>query len=316
MSPDKEFGRVGVLMGGNSSERPVSLRSGGAVLAALEQKTIHAIPLDLEGPLSQIQAKMDAARLDLAFIALHGRGGEDGMIQNLLEEMGIAYIGSDAQASYRAFNKLEAKNIFREEGIPTPDYAVLHKDNAEERLEAFSFPLFIKPLEEGSSIGVIKIDSREQMETMGPLQVLEYGSVLVETAILGREFTVGILGEKPLPIIELKPQCEFYDYTAKYTKGMTQYLVPAPVSAPLASRIQEIALNAHRVLGLRDFSRVDIMLDTEERPFVLEANTIPGFTETSLLPKAAKEAGIQFADLCVTLLTYAKERALVYAKKK
>ena len=309
-------GKIGVLMGGNSSERSISLKSGEAVLAALRQKEYDVIPLDVQGSRLEILNKIKNSGITLAFITLHGKGGEDGFIQTLLEEINLPYIGSNPEGSKKASNKLESKKIFDQNGIPTPRYAMISGKDWQKKIEGLAFPLFIKPVDEGSSIGVKKIKNMDEMLTVAPKELDEYDSLLVEEGITGRELTVGILGGKALPVIELKPKREFYDYTAKYTKGMTEYLVPAPIAPETAARVQQMALEAFRVLGLRDFSRVDFMLNQKEEPFVLEVNTIPGFTETSLLPKAAKEAGIEFADVCSTLIYLAKERNYAHGKKK
>ncbi|MBI4970928.1 MAG: D-alanine--D-alanine ligase [Candidatus Omnitrophica bacterium] len=309
-------GKIGVLMGGNSSERSISLKSGEAVLTALRQKEFNVLPLDIQGARREIANKIKSSEIALAFITLHGRGGEDGFIQTLLEELDIPYIGSSPEGSLKAFNKLESKKIFVEKGIPTPRYAMITAMNWKDQIAALRFPVFIKPVDEGSSIGVKKIKSFEEMSAVAPQEFEEYDSLLAEEAVLGRELTVGILGNKALPVIELRPKREFYDYTAKYTKGMTEYLVPAPIKQETTGELQKIALQAFRALDLRDFSRVDFMLDQNDNPFVLEVNTIPGFTETSLLPKAAKVIGIDFGDLCSTLIQFAKERCLAHGKKK
>lgn len=310
------YGRIGVLMGGNSSERSISLRSGEAVITALRQKSLQIVPLDVQGSKAEMLNKIREAEIAVAFIALHGRGGEDGFIQRLLQELAIPYIGTSPEGSERAFNKLESKKVFESAGIPTPKYVLIDKKNWAGQMKEFPFPVFVKPLDEGSSIGVKKIGSFERMKGMIPELFRDYENLLAEEAILGRELTVGLLGDRALPVIELKPKREFYDYTAKYTKGMTEYLIPAPISANTAANLQEISVRAFRQLGLRDFSRVDFMMDAKEQPYVLEVNTIPGFTETSLLPKAARAAGIEFGDLCLTLLQFAKERACSNGKKK
>jgi len=315
MSLANSFGRIGVLMGGDSSERSISLRSGEAVITALKQKGYTIAVLDVQGSKREVQKKIADANIDIAFITLHGRGGEDGSIQSLLQELGIPYIGSCPEGSKIAFNKLEAKKIFDKNGIPNPRYVVVTQDDWKDKIRHLVFPVFIKPIDEGSSIGVQKIKNLDQMSEIVPHELEEYSLLLIEEAIIGRELTVGILGDKALPVIELCPKREFYDYTAKYTKGMTEYLIPAPIRTEVATAVQKIAFEAHRELGLRDFSRVDFMLDQAENPFVLEVNTIPGFTETSLLPKAAQAAGITFGDLCVSLLQYAKERSSSNGKK-
>lgn len=310
------WGQIGVLMGGNSSERSVSLRSGLAVASALREKGLAVATLDIQGSNLQIVKQLEDASIDFAFIALHGKGGEDGTIQSFLLKCGIPYIGSSPEGSRRAFNKWESKRIFEQKGIPTPKYRLVHKKDRFDPLNNFAFPAFVKPVEEGSSIGIKKIDHRNELERALSELFEEYESLLVEEAILGKELTVGILGEEALPVIELRPKREFYDYTAKYTKGMTEYLVPAPLSGEISRGVRELALRAHQALGLSDFSRVDIMLNDRDEAFVLEANTIPGFTETSLLPKAAREAGLDFGDLCLKLIHLAKERIHINGQKK
>ena len=316
MSTADSFGRIGVLMGGNSSERPISLRSGKAVLSALEAKGLVVVPLDIQGEQRQIISALEEASLDVAFITLHGLGGEDGQIQSILEELDIPYIGSSPQGSLSAYNKLTAKKIFVEHGMLTPNYATIDSDGWHREISNFPFPVFVKPIEEGSSIGVKKISSFREAQNLIPQLFKSYSELLLEEAVIGRELTVGILADKALPVIELKPRNEFYDYEAKYTKGLTEYLIPAPLEFRVSREIQSVALKAHRALGLRDFSRVDLILSETGEIHILEVNTIPGFTETSLLPKAAKEAGIEFTDLCLTLLQLTRERCSSYGKKK
>lgn len=298
--------KIGVLYGGSSSERAISLKSGRAVLRALKQAGFSARWIDPK------QVQKLAARLhtiDLAFIALHGKGGEDGTIQQYLEKKKIPYIGSGPAGSRRAFDKVLSKKIFLQSGIPTPSSLMIEGSNWKKRLSRFPVPFFVKPSCEGSSIGAFPVeDFRREAEKLRR-HLNRFGRLLVEKKMEGREFTVGILGQKPLPVIELRPKRKFYDYKAKYTKGMTVYDVPAKIPAPLARKMQRMALKVHRSLGLRDFSRVDMMLDASGDIYVLEANSIPGFTEFSLLPKAAKEAGISFEQLCVQLVAWAYNRS-------
>lgn len=300
------FGTVGVFLGGRSRERAISLRSGRAVCAALNTSGVKAVPLD---PAKGLAVQLRRFPIDLAFIALHGRGGEDGEIQSVLESRGIAFVGSDSEAGELAFDKVRAKSAFESFGIPTPSHSVLNGRNWDEVLQKWRPPFVVKPVDEGSSIGVAMIEQWTR-SNRGKIKryLARYGELLVEQKIEGREFTVGILGHEALPVIELKPKRAFYDYRAKYTKGLTDYLVPAPISASLTRTLQALALKAHHALGLRDLSRVDILVDRQSNPFVLEANSIPGFTETSLLPKAARCAGLGFEDLCLKLLTFAAER--------
>lgn len=296
--------RVGVLSGGSSSERTISLRSGRAVLEALARSGIEVKRID---PRNSRRTPKFLSQIDLAFIALHGKGGEDGSIQTQLERCGIPYVGSDARGSRLAFDKVKAKKIFERERIPTPPWRTFHRSNLL-GLRNFPPPFFVKPVANGSSIGVFLVEdfSRSAEKIMQALD--RYPVLLAEKQIQGREFTVGILGPRPLPVIELRPKRKFYDYRAKYTRGMTEYLVPAPIPEAWRRRFQHLALRVHEVLGLRDFSRIDLVTDPEGEPFVLEANTIPGFTELSLLPKAAREAGISFEELCVRLVQMAWRR--------
>jgi D-alanine-D-alanine ligase len=297
--------RIGVLMGGTSAEREVSLRSGGAVLQALISQGLNAIGIDV-GP--DIMDRLKSEKVEVAFIALHGRGGEDGTIQGLLELSGIPYTGSGILASALAMDKLFSKQLFEFHRIPTPLYQVLRKgdgSNPTALLPQFGFPAVIKPTQEGSTIGVSVIQGEGEM---GPAcqGAFEFGSsILIEQYIPGKEITVGILGEEPLPPIEIAPRSGFYNYHAKYTPGMTEYRVPAPLGEEMIRRIQYLGISAHRALGCSGFSRVDMRLDEENEPFVLEVNTIPGMTETSLLPKAAAAAGYDFQALTRRILVLA-----------
>ena len=295
---------IGVFCGGSSSERAVSLRSGKAVLQALKRSGVSVLKVD---PRNSHQFRRALSEIDLAFIALHGKGGEDGELQLRLEKAGIPYVGSDPVGSHLAFEKIKAKEIFDREKIPTPRWRTFSRKDWKE-LENFPAPFFVKPAADGSSIGVFRVeDFRESAEKL--IHALkQYPLLLAEEAVEGGEFTVGILGKQSLPVIELRPRRKFYDYRAKYTRGMTEYLVPAPISEKLKRKFQLLALKVHGALGLRDFSRVDLVTDRAGNQFVLEANTIPGFTELSLLPKAAQEAGISFEALCLRLVAFAWKR--------
>lgn len=297
--------KIGVLSGGASSERKISLKSGKAVNLALKRAGFPTLFIDPKYP---EQMNRNLRRVDIAFIALHGKGGEDGTIQSLLEKQGIPYIGSDTKGSRRAFDKVVAKKIFLKKGIPTPPSTVVNARNWKSRLSKFPMPAFVKPLREGSSIGAFAIEDLSQNAENLKRAVRRYETLLVERQILGREFTVGVLGTNALPVIELKPKNAFYDYRAKYTKGMTEYVVPARIPAALTRKMQKLAVRAHQALGLRDFSRTDFMVDEKNRPYALEVNSIPGFTELSLLPKAARAKGISFEDLCTRLVSWAYER--------
>lgn len=299
--------RVGVLAGGESPERKISLRSGKAVYSAIRRLGLRPLKID------PARRALFAARLkeiDLAFIALHGRGGEDGILQRRLEKRKLSYVGSGPLGCRLSFDKAQSKKVFLKHRIPTPPFCLVGKGNWEKRLFNFPAPMVLKPLKDGSSLGVFFVHDPKKDAPKIRKAVLKYGTLLAEKRIEGREFTVGILGSRALPVIELRPKRDFYDYRAKYTKGMTDYLVPAPVSRRLREKLQGIGLRVHKALGLRDFSRVDIMLGRDGKPYVLEANAIPGFTELSLLPKAAGAAGICFDELCLRLLGSAHQRSL------
>lgn len=299
------FGRVGVFLGGSSHERPISLKSGRAVYQALKKAGLQVVRVDTA---NGFHKQVKSGGLDLAFLALHGQGGEDGTAQRLLTRARISYTGSDPKSSALAFDKNRAKKLFVRFGIPTPRYDLLTSKNWKQKIQKWAPPYVIKPVREGSSIGVFFIDNEFEAQRTIESGLREYGRLMVEAKIGGREFTVGILGKLALPVIELRPKRDFYDYEAKYTKGLTDYLIPAPISNQLGAQLQTLALKAHRVLGLRDFSRVDFKVDEQNRPYVLEVNSIPGFTEMSLLPKAAEYAGISFTELCLQLLEMAKAR--------
>ena len=301
----ESVGKVGVLLGGKSRERPISLKSGRAVYKALKNSGIDVIKIDTA---NGFRSGLKHTPIDLAFVALHGSGGEDGAIQRILERFRVPYVGSNPTASACAFEKSKAKKLFIRHGIPTADYAVVTRGNWRRLLGKWSPPYVIKPVDEGSSIGVVFVEDKKEEKRKIESSLRRYPRLIIERKIEGREFTVGILGEQALPVIELKPKRKFYDYKAKYTKGLTDYLIPAPISESLAARLQSIALKAHRILRLRDLSRVDIMTNEREEPFVLEVNSIPGFTETSLLPKAARQIGIEFDELCLRLLELAARR--------
>jgi len=313
MNPDiSRLGHIGVLMGGCSSEREISLRSGEAVYTALKERGCQVAKIDI--PTEDEKAiirLLKESLIQVAFITLHGRLGEDGRIQAILEKVGLPYTGSGIEASQRALNKILTQDLLMKKQIPVPKFQVVRqKDNFSGDLLFEQFndsPFVVKPASEGSSIGITIV--RERKETQSALALaFQYGEeVLVERFIAGRELTVGILDQEALPVIEIRPKEAFFDFHAKYQAGTTEYLIPAPLSQDMAARIQTIAVQAHRALGCRHLSRVDVILDEHQQPFVLEINTIPGFTKTSLLPKAAAARGISFPDLCFKLTRLAYE---------
>jgi D-alanine-D-alanine ligase len=296
---------VGVFCGGRSSERKISLMSGRAVRRALRTKGFPVLMID---PADPAEMARRLRRIEVAFLALHGHGGEDGVIQRFLEERRVPYVGSDARGSLNAFDKLRSKRLFMKSGIPTAPFVVVRIADWRRKLSRFKPPYFVKPPLEGSSIGVFEVEDFDRSTEKIREALLQYGKLLIEQKIDGREFTVGVLEGTALPPIELLPKRSFYDFRAKYTKGMTDYCVPARISKALWKHLQAMALRVHRCLGLRDLSRTDIMVDRRGRPYVLESNSIPGFTQFSLLPKAAKVAGISFEDLCGLLVEWAYTR--------
>ena len=300
------LGKVGILAGGPSSEREISLRSGAAVYRALAGHGIDAVLLDVKGDVVSLVREHG---IDVAFIALHGRFGEDGTVQKILEEIGVPYTGSGVDASRLAIDKIASKKVFSDAGIPVPRHVVLEKGSAGAGdVCAMGFPLVIKPQLEGSSIGLSVVREPDALPAALERAFACGDAALAEEYIDGRELTVGIVDDEPLPVIEIVTRGRLYDYSAKYNDPETRYLVPAPISPAEARRAQELGRRAHLALGCRCFSRVDMMMDGAGGLFVLETNTIPGMTERSLLPKAAGATGLHFGALCITVLKDAVKR--------
>ncbi|PAU88492.1 D-alanine--D-alanine ligase [Pseudomonas sp. WN033] len=300
----KALGRVAVLYGGHSAEREVSLKSGKAVLEALKGAGVDAYGIDAGDDLAQ---RLIAERPDRVFIALHGRGGEDGSLQGLLESLKLPYTGSGVMASALGMDKLRTKLVWQSLGLPTPPYAVL-TDEAEcaaivERLGA---PLIIKPIHEGSSIGMAKVDSEAALRSAWQA-ARQYDDVaLVEQWITGAEFTVAILDGQALPAIRLQTPHTFYDYDAKYLANDTQYICPCGLPADKEAELAELCLKAFNAVGCHGWGRVDVMQDQTGQFYLLEVNTVPGMTDHSLVPMAAKAAGKSFTDLVLAILASAR----------
>ncbi len=288
---------MAVLKGGFSTEREVSLRSGAAVANGLRLAGYMVEEIDITSVNVKIPHNVEAV-----FIALHGAFGEDGEIQNILENMKIPYTGSCPAASRLAFNKLETKKVLVSKGVPTPRYEVLTKFEA----HRLSYPVVIKPVRQGSSIGVHRVLQEADLQEAFNDAIKYDELVLMEEYIEGAELTVGIVGDEALPVIEIRAPDGNYDYKAKYTKGVTEYLVPAPLDRKTTLLVQELAMATFKALNAYGYARVDIRLSKEGLPYVLELNSIPGFTETSLLPKAAKAAGYSFHELCDKIMRQAK----------
>ena len=311
----QQFGTIGVLMGGYSSEREISLRSGRAVADALSKEGYRVLPLDIvSDDIVKISQQIQATPMDIAFIALHGRLGEDGVIQGILEKLEIPYTGSGVKASQLAFNKILTQKALKAAGLPVPTYYCITDGRTVDFktvwAEIKSTPLVLKAACEGSSIGVHIVRHPSEWEPAFK-NALSYGPrIIVEQFIKGREFTAGIFDREALPLVEIVPKTNFFSFNAKYQKGATQYVCPAAISENLTKNIKDISLRAYDVLGCEGFARVDIRVDEGGQPFILEVNTIPGFTETSLFPKAAREAGFSFVQVCEKLLNLAYDKKI------
>ena len=299
-----DFGKVAVMMGGKSAEREVSLKSGAAVLAALRSSGVDAHAFD---PRDKALEALHAEGFKRVFIALHGRGGEDGTLQGALDLLSIPYTGSGVLASALAMDKWRSKLVWQATGLPVPDCVVLDAASDFAAVEArLGLPLFVKPANEGSSIGISKVKTAGDLRTAWELAARYDSCVIAEKFLAGGEFTVGILAGQALPVIRIVPATEFYDYDAKYLRDDTEYRIPSGLGAERESEMREMALRAFAVLGGRGWGRMDLMLDAEGRIFCLEANTSPGMTDHSLVPMAARAAGIEFPQLVLTLLEEAR----------
>ncbi|MDP0589059.1 MAG: D-alanine--D-alanine ligase [Candidatus Endonucleobacter bathymodioli] len=301
----KDFGRVAVLCGGRSAERKVSLASGENIYEALQMRGIECQLIDAEDNLVE---KLLSYRPDRAFIALHGAGGEDGAIHGLLEYMSIPYPGSDVLSSALAMDKYRAKLLWQSVGLPTPAFQVIN--SAEDLKHCVELlPVFVKPSREGSSVGIVRVDREQDLENAWNQANHYRGPVLVEQYIDGAEFTVGILNDKALPVIRVDVDGVFYDYDAKYLSKNTGYIIPCGLSVGQEQEIQALALIAFETLGCSGWGRVDVMQDSRGRFWLLEVNTIPGMTDHSLVPMAAKEMGLNFDELVVEILWTARSSA-------
>jgi D-alanine-D-alanine ligase len=293
---------IAVFLGGPSAEREVSLRTGRAVAQALASlghrvSEIDPVPGRLELP----------AGTDVVFLALHGTYGEDGLVQHELDALGVPYTGCDAVASRIAFDKVLTKLACLRDGVPTSPFAVLHA-GTRSWPAGMRPPTVLKPVRQGSSVGLYFLDDESGMAAALEGVLKHDTEALMEARIIGRETTVGIVDGEALPIVEVRPRQGNYDYTNKYTSGATEYLCPAPFDEATTRRIQAAGLGAFRAIGGRDYARVDVMVTPDGEPVVLEVNTLPGMTETSLLPKAAVAAGIAYPELCQRMVDLALRR--------
>jgi D-alanine-D-alanine ligase len=295
-----DFGRVAVMYGGTSAEREVSLKTGKAVLAALQSRGVDAHPWD---PAENSLAEFVAAGFDRVWIALHGTGGEDGSLQGALEWIDMPYTGSGVGASALAMDKIRSKHLFAACGIPTPEYAVIRQHaDAVVAAETLGYPLILKPAAQGSSVGMTKVFEAADLAESVEL-ALRYGSAAIaERCIIGGEYTVGVLQGRALPSIRIETPRVFYDYRAKYASDSTEYHCPGTDSAEAEARYAQLAMATFNELGCSGWGRVDFMTGADGEPQVLEANTVPGMTSHSLVPMAARQAGIDFPELCWRIL--------------
>ena len=301
-----QFGKVAVLLGGKSAEREISLLSGNAVLAALQRRHVDAHGIDVG---DDLLAVLERGGFDRVFVVLHGRGGEDGTIQGALELLGLPYTGSGVLASALGMDKWRSKLLWQASGLPVPDFALLEAETDFAAVEAqLGLPLFVKPANEGSSIGVTKVKNPGELRAAYETAVHYDRLVLAEQFIGGGEYTVPVLAGQALPVIRIVPATEFYDYEAKYFRDDTRYLCPCGLGPAKETELQALAMRAFTVLGGRGWGRIDILLGNDERPYVLEANTVPGMTSHSLVPMAARQAGIDFDALCMRILETSMER--------
>jgi D-alanine-D-alanine ligase len=299
-----EFGKVAVLMGGLSAERPVSLKSGAAVLAALQRRGVDAHGVDVGRDIVPVLAQ---GGFDRAFIALHGRGGEDGVIQGLLESLGLPYTGSGVLGSALSMDKVRTKQLWQAVGLPTPAGADLHAGTRwDDVVKTLGLPLAVKPVREGSSIGTTRVERREQLEPAWRAAAQFDDRVMAEPWIQGPEYTVAILAGVALPVIRLETPRGFYDYNAKYEADDTRYHCPCGLDVAEEQRLQALALRAFESLGAYGWGRVDVMMDAHGNPWLLENNTAPGMTDHSLVPMAARAAGIDFDELVWRILGLAR----------
>jgi D-alanine-D-alanine ligase len=305
----KAFGKVGVLFGGRSAEREVSIMSGTGVLQALQSKGIDAHAFD---PAERSIAELASEKFDRVFIALHGRYGEDGSLQGVLEQLGIPYTGSGVMASSVAMDKITTKKVWLHESLPTPRYAVLMADTDLGKVAAdLALPLIVKPPHEGSTIGITKVTKAEELKAAYDLAAGFDEEVLAEEFVEGRELTVTVLGRgktaRALPIVEIVAPQGNYDYQNKYFTDDTKYYCPAQIDDKTTAEIQRIAVDAFNALGCEGWARIDVLLRaSDNKPFLLEANTSPGMTGHSLVPMAGRAIGLEYADLCIEILKSAR----------
>lgn len=300
MTTAQDFGRVAVLLGGKAAEREISLLSGNSVLAGLRRRGVDAHPVDTAEPDALV--RLATGGFARAFVVLHGRGGEDGVIQGALEAIGLPYTGSGVLGSAIGMDKYRAKLVWQGAGLPTPPFAVLRREDDLKVAAGLGFPLMIKPATEGSSIGIAKVDDEKGLKGAWE-KAREYDSLVVaERWVRGGEFTVAVLRGEALPLIKLETPHAFYDFDAKYHADTTRYLIPCGLDAAKERELQALALAAFDAAGASGWGRVDLMLDEAQQPWLIEVNTVPGMTDHSLVPMAARARGIDFDELVWRIL--------------
>ncbi len=300
----KDFGRVAVLMGGWAAEREVSLVSGKAVLDGLLRRGVEAHGIDAG---KDVLAVLAAGGYDRVFNVLHGRGGEDGVIQGALEILGLPYTGSGVMGSAIAMDKYRTKLLLQALGLPTPGFALIQTEDDFAAACELGFPLMVKPALEGSSIGMSRADDPDQLRTAWATAAQYDSHVMAECWVSGAEYTAAILGRDPLPLIKLETSHAFYDYNAKYVADDTRYLIPCGLDQASESQLQTLALRAFDAVGASGWGRVDILMDAQDQPWLIEVNTVPGMTSHSLVPMAAKAVGMDFDELVWRILAQTLE---------
>ncbi|WP_293644791.1 D-alanine--D-alanine ligase [Thiolapillus sp.] len=301
----QDFSRVAVLMGGWSAEREVSLVSGAAVLAGLRERGVDAHAIDVGRDICEV---LKSGNFDRAFIVLHGRGGEDGVIQGVLETLELPYTGTGVLGSALAMDKARSKRLWSGMGLPTPEYILIRGEEDLDTAGALGFPLMVKPVHEGSSIGISKVEDATALQR-GWVMARQFDQeVLAERWIDGKEYTVTVLDGEALPVIRLETPHDIYDYAAKYEVDTTGYFIPSGLSEAAEAGMQELALRAFRAVGASGWGRVDIMVDDQGQPWLVEVNTVPGMTGHSLVPMAAAAAGMDFPALVWRILSATLEK--------
>lgn len=301
----EKFGKVAVLMGGSSAEREISLKSGGAVLTALQRSGVDAHGIDVD---KTVLKRLETEGYERVFIMLHGRGGEDGLMQGALETVGLPYTGTGVLGSALAMDKHRTKAVWRGMGLPTPESVLIQQHQDLDRADALGYPLMIKPSSEGSSIGMSRVENRTQLQQAWEIARGYDTRVLAECWVEGTEYTAAVVNGQMLPLIRLETPHQFYDYQAKYSSDTTRYHCPCGLSDENEKALQNLCLQAFQAVGASGWGRVDLMLDQNQQPWLIEVNTVPGMTDHSLVPMSAKVAGISFDELVVQILATTLEQ--------